>query len=246
MNREKINPYSQRLIKRSPISQIGARILLPFLLLNLTWEIVKNNLDPPLKKEWPWRLIILDLPTTATLAGIFAAAMIARAQLAKTMNMSISWSAGKVPSKNVRGSIRTVFVKNGGAGRGVVHEVRYQILTTGGQLANSGRPSESWLLWAEAVEAIEKLGIKYNKDFKLMAIGSGAALVPAGTSEGYEVFAINRKGASKVTQISMRIRVVDIIGDTYERVIICIEESRPNANKAFTSPPRKGLGLTST
>ncbi|MEU6108693.1 hypothetical protein ABZ853_09875 [Streptomyces albidoflavus] len=47
------------------VSARGATLLLPRVLLvaalaDLVWEIVKANLDSPLREEWPWRLIVLD------------------------------------------------------------------------------------------------------------------------------------------------------------------------------------------
>ncbi|GAB1824064.1 hypothetical protein [Herbidospora sp. RD11066] len=210
----------QRLIKRDFRSWMLPRAVLTLLLVNLCWEVIKNNVGAVAKTSWPWRFLLLDLSATATLAGIVATLILARLQLSRSMHPVINWSAYDEPSRYVRNSLWTVHLRNGGPGRALVHSTAYRIRVRRPGTASDSSPP--WVDWTEAVAAIEATGVTFRDDFFLLTLRNGASLPPSGLPDaGIEVFAINRRTAARVVEVSMRIQVVDVIGDQYERVITC-------------------------
>lgn len=208
----------QRLIKRDVRSWLVPRAILAVLLVNLCWEVIKNNVSPATKASWPWRFALLDLSATAALAGIVATLILARLQLSRSMHPVINWSSYDEPSRYVRNSRWTVHLRNGGPGRALVHSTAYRIRVSRPDTP-PGPPSE-WLSWTEAIATIEATGVRFRDDFFLLTLGNGASLPPSGSADaGIEVFALNRRASTRLHEVTMRLQVIDVIGDRHERVI---------------------------
>ncbi|NAS22871.1 hypothetical protein GT755_14370 [Herbidospora sp. NEAU-GS84] len=219
--------WDQRVIKRDVKSWLGPRLILAALLINLIWEIIKNNLDPDIRKQWPWRLIILDLSATATLAGIIATLILARIQLSKSTHPYLTWTAHQEPSRFIQNSQRTLHLKNAGPGRAIVHDVKYRY-SLSGESNNNADPLSTceWQSRGDVVARIENAGLSHHADFAILALHKGAGIPPSGASDpGTEIVALNNKAMSVLARLDMRLQVVDTAGDRHERIIWCIKRS---------------------
>lgn len=215
---------NQRVIRREFKSWLGPQLLLGALLINLIWEILKSNLEPQLRHEWPWRLIVLDRSTTATLAGIAATLILTRSQLSKSMHPSLGWSARESLSRYIKRSRRTIWLNNAGPGRALVHEISYRLdMAEGSATPERDTRGDEWMEWGEVIDRIERQNLKHHKDFFVLHLGVGAG-IPAGglLEQGLEIAAFNERTISRLSRFDIRIQVIDIIGDRHERVIRCL------------------------
>ncbi|MGA5426198.1 hypothetical protein ACPCVL_05240 [Streptomyces koyangensis] len=221
------------------------RVLLAAALADLVWEIVKANLDGPVREEWPWRLVLLDASTCAALVALLTGILVTRSQLSQTMRPVLTWSGFEGHSAQLPHSRRTVTLANHGGGRAVVRSVAYRVRATG-EGAEDGPADGAWLSWHQAVDALAALGLDRGGDFFLLHLGPGAAVRTAGTAarEDMEIAALNATALDRVAVLDIRIRVADVLGDLHERDLQCVRpRPRPPAPPDPTTtatPPCSG------
>lgn len=123
-------PWTQRRVSARGTTLLLPRVLLGAALADLAWEIVKANLDSPVREEWPWRLVLLDASTCAALVALLTGILVTRSQLSQTMRPVLTWSGFEGHSTQLPDSRRTVTLANHGGGRAVVRSVAYRIRPT--------------------------------------------------------------------------------------------------------------------
>ncbi|MFJ9033957.1 hypothetical protein ACIRQP_36865 [Streptomyces sp. NPDC102274] len=197
-------------------------MLLALALADLVWEVVKANLDDHARREWPWRLTVLDASACAAVVALLTGIIVARAQLSQTMHPVLSWSAGPGGSRGVADSLRTVTLINAGGGRAVVRSVAYRIRATPQDVERAEIPS-GWISWHAAVDALASLGLDRDQDFFLLHLDSGAAVpLSSSTREGMELLALGPRSLGQLSALDIRIQVTDVLGDVHERNLQCI------------------------
>ncbi|WP_327730083.1 hypothetical protein OG250_31965 [Streptomyces sp. NBC_00487] len=183
---------------------------------------MKSNLDKGVRAEWPWRFTLLESSTCAAVVALLVGVMVTRTQLSLTMHPVLSWAAGKGGSDALTESQRTVRVVNGGGGRSVVRSVLYRIEVNQVQPSARNVPAD-WISWHEAVDVLNGIGLTWNQDYFLQHIGSGASLPMATDARnGMEVLALGPDAAGRLSRLDVRIQVVDVLGDVYERDLQCV------------------------
>ncbi|MGC5396569.1 hypothetical protein ACPXCP_12540 [Streptomyces sp. DT20] len=214
--------WDQRRISTSGRTLRWPRAFLVFALVDLTWEIVKANLNANVRDDWPWRLTVLDASTCAAVVALLAGIIVTRSQLSQTMQPALSWSGAKGRSGELNDSLRTVSLVNAGGGRAVIHSVAYWIQTSPTGSGIAVIPS-AWVSWATAIESLASLGLNWDDDYFLLHLGSGAAVPMTNVSrEGMELLALGSKALERISVLDIRIQVIDALGDIYERDLQCI------------------------
>ncbi|GGT68464.1 hypothetical protein GCM10010207_78960 [Streptomyces atratus] len=214
--------WDQRRISTSGRTLRWPRALLVFTLVNLTWEIVKANLNANVRDDWPWRLTVLDASTCAAVVALLAGIILTRSQLSQTMQPALSWSGFKGRSGELSNSLRTVSLVNAGGGRAVVRSVAYRIQASSTGSGSAAIPS-GWVSWATAIESLASLELNWDDDYFMLHLGSGAAVPLTNVSkEGMELLALGPKALERLSVLDIRIQVIDVLGDVYERDLQCI------------------------
>ncbi|MGW4373042.1 hypothetical protein ACWEJ7_05170 [Streptomyces albidoflavus] len=235
--------WTQRRVSARGTTLLLPRVLLVATLADLVWEIVKANLDSPVREEWPWRLVLLDASTCAALVALLTGILVTRAQLSQTMRPVLTWSGFEGHSTQLPDSRRTVTLANHGGGRAVVRSVAYRIRATGAD-EEAEPPGGEWLTWHQAVDALAALGLDRGGDFFLLHLGPGAAVRAAGAAarEDMEIAALNARALDRLAALDVRVRVADVLGDLHERDLQCVRP-RPQAPPDPTTtatPPCSG------
>ncbi|MEO3750138.1 hypothetical protein [Streptomyces sp. B6B3] len=89
--------------------------------------------------------------------------------------------------------------------------------------ANHATIPSGWITWRAAAQDLITLGLVEEQDFYLHHLGSGAALLMTSNSrEGLELLALGSKALERLSALDVRVRVIDTLGDVYERDLQCI------------------------
>ncbi|WP_051814886.1 hypothetical protein RFN58_09530 [Streptomyces iakyrus] len=214
----------QRRVRRSPLLFLAPLVLLVLLALVLLWEIVRSNVTGELSREWPWRLRLMDMNPLGSLLAVALAAVFGRAQYARTvrpaLGWSSSWTVGELGPDEPAWSVEIV---NGGSQHAVVERVDYCFVPRGGE------PGE-WTDHAGLLEALAEAGLVQGKDYHQRLSGAGFPLSDSGMRAGL----YGPRFVDDIDQLRMRLRVVDAVGDSHERVMdlmrgarLCRPETRP-------------------
>ncbi|MEU1348107.1 hypothetical protein [Streptomyces sp. NPDC005795] len=214
--------WEQRRISTSGRTLRWPRALLVFALSDLTWEIVKANLNAGVRDDWPWRLTVLDASTCAAVVALLAGIIVTRTQLSQTMQPVLGWSGVKGHSGELGDSLRTVSLVNAGGGRAVVRSVAYRIQASLPPSDSAVAPA-GWVPRATAIESLASLGLTRGDDYFMLHLGSGAAVPMTNVrKEGMELLALGPKAVEKLSVLDIRIQVIDVLGDVYERDLQCV------------------------
>ncbi|WP_274556568.1 hypothetical protein [Streptomyces spiramyceticus] len=69
----------------------------------LVWEVVRSNLSPGAREDWPWKLELLDGQTLGSLIAVGAGVVFARAQYARTARPILGrrsrWETGEFAAR---------------------------------------------------------------------------------------------------------------------------------------------------
>lgn len=226
--------WIQRRVSTSNKTLRLPRALLSFALVDLTWEIVKANLSSHVRGDWPWRLTVLDASTCAAVVALLTGIIVTRSQLSQTMQPVLSWSGFAGRSHELTDSLRTVSLANAGGGRSVVRSVAYRIRASGPYAGSAAIPS-GWMTWRNAIDSLAALGLDWDQDFFLLHLGSGAAIPMTNAGrEGMELLALGSKALERLAMLDIKIQVIDVLGDVYERDLQCIRPLPRTRHSAST------------
>ncbi|WP_406450504.1 hypothetical protein OG782_13105 [Streptomyces sp. NBC_00876] len=229
--------WEQRRISTSGKTLRWPRALLVFALGNLSWEIVKSNLNAGVRDDWPWRFTVLDASTCAAIVALLTGIVLTRTQLSQTMQPALSWSAFKGRSSELANSLRTVSLINAGGGRSVVQSVAYRIQASPACPQRAAIPA-GWMSWHAAVDSLGSLGLDGDRDYFLLHLGPGGSIPMSNNSrEGVELLAFGAKALENLAVLDIKIRVIDVLGDVYERDLQCL---RPVISAPPAAPARVG------
>jgi len=214
--------YFQRRVSAISFNFIIPKIVLGALILDIAWEIFKENISLRMQRDWPWRINLLNLSTSATVAGILISIIVARAQFSRSISPALGLSSMVTEkSRVIKRSQLTVYLHNSGSGRAILRDVKYRYTMAApahGQ-ASIDDPNR-WLSWNETVHAIEKFGLGHYVDFFLLHLTSGAVIRPTiADSKGREFAAFNAKATAKLLRLEALLQVEDILGDVHQRII---------------------------
>ncbi|MFJ6572853.1 hypothetical protein ACIQNU_36150 [Streptomyces sp. NPDC091292] len=209
---------AQRRVRRSPLLFTAPLVLLGALTLILAWETVRSNVTGDLAEQWPWRLRLMDMSPLGSLVAVAAAAVLARAQYARTVRPVLGWRASwSLGPLTPHSAAWTVGILNGGQQHAVIEQVDYQVVLTGGE----ARP---WYGHAGTQGELRAVGLEFGTDYLLELYAPGFPL--AGGSGTVQTGLFTRRFVERVDALRMRVRVVDSVGDSHERVMDLMRGAR--------------------
>ncbi|NGO78762.1 hypothetical protein G6045_24340 [Streptomyces sp. YC504] len=210
----------QRRVRRSPLLFTAPLVLLCLLLVVLGWEVVRGNIAADARAHWPWRLQLLDMEPLGSLLAVASGAVFARAQYARTVRPALGWRAEWVRDLITADEYGwRVGLVNGGQGTAVIESVDYRVVRPG---ADAGE----WTDFAGALAQLSAAGVEFGTDYGLELFGAGSPLigrVDVGTVRAGE---FSKRFVTEVDALQLRLRVVDTVGDTHERIVDCLKGAR--------------------
>ncbi|MEU0130950.1 MULTISPECIES: hypothetical protein [unclassified Streptomyces] len=221
---------AQRRVRRSPLLFTAPLVLLALLVLVLLWESVRANVGPAASGEWPWRLQLLDMEALGSLLAVAAGAVLARAQYARTVRPYLGWRNSWVKD-HLKGDVQAwrVGILNGGQHIAAVESYDFLVVPAG-----AGAPDRAgWTDLNGAAAELTALGLAVAEDFQLIDMGTGFPLVGTGSYETVLVGAFSKKCVERVDALYTRVRVVDVVGDSHERVGDCLRGARATASASL-------------
>lgn len=228
-------PFSdaQRRIRRNRWLFTAPLVLLCVLAAVLVWEVVRGNIPEASRSHWPWRLQLMSAEPLASLLAVAAGAVLARAQYARTVRPALGWRSEFMPGL-LPGPAKSwnVGILNGGQHNVVLEQVDYHLVMAADPAVEPDGDDVRWTGLAEVGERLAGEGLRAAVDFRISSFGAGYPLVATGTYETVGVGVFSKRFIDEVRAFYMRIRVVDSVGDTHERIIECLEGAR----EAVTAP----------
>ncbi|MGG8405094.1 hypothetical protein ACM614_00130, partial [Streptomyces sp. 12297] len=234
----------QRRVGRNMVLFTIPLILLTLLSALLVWEVVRLNLSASDRRDWPWRLSLLDLQSVSNMLALTAGVAFARAQYARSARPQIGWSGA--PDDNTYGmagsKVWVVQALNGGTHSATVESVAYRIewMTTD---STGRRLQTDWITGEAAISELmrghpsDPAGeqLANGRDFYLNTIGYGGQL---GTID------VGRFSMRLVDRlhIELRLRVADAAGDRHERVLCCLKGAKGEMRSALVAEAAAGQG----
>lgn len=221
---------AQRRVRRSPLLFTAPIVLLCLLSAVLGWEIVRANMTEQARADWPWRLQLLDMEPLGSLLAVAAAAVLARAQYARAVRPSLGWRSDWTTGR-LRGSAVEwrAGVYNGGQHTAVIERYDCRVVLAG----ESDPDATPWTDLPGAVAILTGAGLVAGEDFQIPLYGN-FPLVGTGTYETVDMGAFSRRFVDEVDAFHVRLRVVDTVGDSHERIMNCLKGAR---STAYLPPP---------
>ncbi|MFM9594311.1 hypothetical protein ACKI1J_20410 [Streptomyces scabiei] len=179
--------------------------------------------------SWPWKLRLLDVQSAVAAVLASGGASLARAQYARTIRPVLNYFGRAYPDFAPHGQLAWVcHLLNSGQDAAVVTDTSYWIAFTPAARARGAGDSSGWLQHQAAVASIEANGLVNRQDFQLNLIGPGHAV------SGQPLFAgwFTEKAMRDVESVFVKVRVLDRVGDSHERVINLLK----GANRSPTHP----------
>ncbi|MEV6332060.1 hypothetical protein [Streptomyces sp. NPDC051909] len=225
--RTAVVPDAQRRVRRSPLLFTAPIVMLVLLTVVLAWEIVRGNMSAAARAEWPWRLQILDMEPLGSLLAVAAGSVLARAQYARTVRPHLGWRADW-KSGHLRGGVPEwqVGLLNGGSHTVVVEEYECQVVLRGAEPGDAAHAP--WTDVQGAAAVLTGAGLTVGEDFQLVAMGN-FPLVGTGSYETTMLGAFSQRFVDEVEALHLRVRVVDVVGDSHERVLDALKGARSTA-----------------
>ncbi|MFJ7067446.1 hypothetical protein [Streptomyces sp. NPDC101115] len=216
---------AQRRVRRSPLLFTAPIVLLVLLTGVLGWEVVRANMTAAARAEWPWRLQLLDMEPLGSLLAVAAGAVLARAQYARTVRPFLGWRADWTTG-HLRGGVPEwqVGLLNGGSHTVVVEEYACLVVPRGG----TPDPAAPWTDVQGAAAVLTAAGLTAGEDFQLVTMGN-FPLVGTGSYETAMLGAFSQRFVDEVEALYLRVRVVDTVGDSHERILDALKGARSTA-----------------
>jgi hypothetical protein len=181
------------------------------------YAIIRQNLPDRLIHTWPWKLQILDVQSAVAAVLATGGVSLAREQYARTVRPALG-SFGRVRPDHAPGD-RLAWVchlYNGGQEVVTLTDIRYRITYTAPDHARGARDSSAWVPYRGALVELGARGLSARNDFSLHAVTPGHPIA------GQRLVLLGwftEKAMREVETLSVRVRVLDRVGDAHERVI---------------------------
>lgn len=224
----------QHRVRRNPTLFTTPVVLLVVLIVMLVWELIRANLSPSRTGHWPWRLTLLDQEALCSLLAVSLAFVFARAQFARTVRPIIGWN-GRVISDipGTTGAITWVVgIRNGGMHSAALESIAYHVQPKGQPVPAA---EVRWKGYEATVAELEALGLRLGKDFELNALGVGTPLGVTTNRDGLYAARFSPPALAALDNLYIRIRVIDAVGDTHERILHCLRAAEVEIRSAIAA-----------
>jgi hypothetical protein len=217
-----VDQFPQRVVSRNRLSYHVPLVLFWFLMLDVVWEVIKENRPANPSPPLPWWITVFNLNTAATAAGILGSLLLARTQFARAIRPSLGFNntaqVTLTSSKRLTLPCRwTVNMINAGPGTCTVVRCEWRYAVADEEL------EDLWMSWDEVVESLAQRGLVYGKHYYLVQLGPGAVFpVSSDPDHELEIACLSERAVSLLRALELRTRVIDMAGDIHERVGHCM------------------------
>jgi hypothetical protein len=199
------------------------------LLVVLILEIVRANLSAATRDEWPWRLRLLGVPTTAALLTALVIALLARDQYARSVAPVLRYvSQWVAATEGVTASARRyrqVLLRNAGPGTAVVVSVVWRV-------GDAAQRDVTDVTSVDALrEVLGRLRLSDGDDYTISNYSPGTALAPG---EQRLYFECTADAVDRLAVFEAVFEYESLLGDTYVKAISLLPH--PGASEAVTTP----------
>ncbi|MFD4028032.1 hypothetical protein ACFWRV_31655 [Streptomyces sp. NPDC058576] len=224
---------TQRRVGRSSLLFTAPLVLLAVLTLILLWEAVRANVSPGARDDWPWRLRLLDTEALGSLLAVAVGAVLARAQYARTVRPYLGYRGSWRKGLLVEGeSAWRVGILNCGQHIAVIESWECRVVPRG----EPDGATAPWVAVPDVVATLTACGLTAGRDYQLIAFGTGFPLVGTGNYDTVPVGIFSQRCVEEVESLHVRVRVTDVVGDSYERVLDCLRGARAEYNVPGAEP----------
>lgn len=195
----------------------------------LVAELVRANLSAEVQSEWPWKLRLLGVSTTASLLAATLIALLARDQYARSVAPMLryvsQWVAETEGLTRSARRYRQVVIGNAGPGTAIVVSVSWRVgATTQGEVAE--------VTSTDALrELLGRLKLADGDDYTISNYSPGTALAPG---EQRLYFECTDDGAGRFAVFDAVFEFESVLGDTYVKTISLLP--LPGASSAVAAP----------
>lgn len=213
--------WNQRVVRHSGRLYHLPNAMFWILMLDLVWEVTRQNMSPEARLEWPWRFTLLDVSTSGTAVGVLGGFLLARTQFIRASRPALGWTGYSRPQSDnmTLASKWIVHVHNGGPGVCTALKVEYRIAV------NSERSREPgpWSTIGAVVSELAKIGLELGKHYSVNEQTPGAVfVVMTDQNSQMELAAFGERALSVLQAFDVRLVVEDVVGEVHERVIRCL------------------------
>lgn len=215
-------PGAQTLVARSVAFTIIPLVVATILLIDLIWEVVRSNVSPTFRQEWPFRFTILDSEVAAVLLVAVGGLIFAREQFARSVRPLIGWSSDIAGNSTLMDQDPSWLIRihNGSPGPCVVHECFYRVsIAQSNPSENPSSEVSAWGSYGDVVESLAAVGLKIGRDYGLDHSARGGVIRSLSAGEGRELAAFSASALHLIESLDIKFRVIDIAGNTHERVV---------------------------
>ncbi|MFD6423303.1 hypothetical protein [Streptomyces sp. NPDC060198] len=180
----------------------------------LIYGVWRENAPPGLADHWPWKLRLLDIQSASTALVGSLGASLARAQYARAVRPALGHFGRVTDGLAPEGRLAwTCHVVNGSQDVAVVESLTYRMWLRGPTPPAGAR---EWVNHAETLRALGAYGLSHRADFSLPSVGRGKPLLAQSPAP---VGWFTEAALAVITEMHVRLRVTDRVGDTHERVM---------------------------
>ena len=203
----------QRTVRRSPLFARFPLVVIVILLADVAWEVVRTNV-------MHIQFVVMERATAFTLIGVGAGLLLARLQWARAMRpalgLAIDPETGHTRESTGKWILRIV---NAGPGVPVIEKFDYYISFDDPEAV----PSEAdFIDFLELSRILSDRNWKSEVDYYIKYFTRGGPLPISNYAAGSEICWFKQSVLSDIKRFDIRVRVVDIAGDTHERIFPCI------------------------
>ncbi|KUO19839.1 hypothetical protein AQJ91_17790 [Streptomyces dysideae] len=205
------------MIHRSGLFSRFLLVLVGVAVVVLCYSLLRENLPDRVTRGWPWQVELLDVQSAVAAVLATGGASLARAQYARTVRPAIGYFGRVVADVSPDGRMAWVcHLCNGGQEVAVTMDLGYWIEYTPAARASGAEDSSEWVTQAVASASVEGLGLMKRQDFALNLVGPGW---PISGQQTMLLGWFTEKAMREVENVFVRVRVLDRVGDTHERVV---------------------------
>lgn len=210
----------QRIVARSTVFVRIPLFFILILTINLGWEVFRQNISVHTQGEWPFRFTIINSATTASLLAVVTGLFLTRLQYAHAQRPLLTFAIDDKDARFKPDSREWRFwLYNTGSGGSVVEHIEYYIKF-------HDRPSlvEDWVSLAVANDQMASRTLADGTDFFIRWYSKGTSVPRVNKPvDGAMLAWFDVKALGQLERFDIRIRVMDGLGDSHERIFPCIQ-----------------------
>ena len=208
---------SARVIRRSRLFFTVPVIIILIVSVIFFWDIVRANLSPHTLTSWPFRFIITDTSTTATVLAVFISLFMGRLQWARALRPIAGMGIDDEGLRFLPSSgMWRLWIYNAGPGAATIESITYYVRFVD-QPESDG--AVNWVPISIVNDQLKSRALKDGTDYFIRWYAAGAPFPAVSKySEGTQIAWFTIRALAQFRTLDVRIRYADSLGDVHEKV----------------------------